>query len=135
MIRAMGARSAHRRRSPRVRVGRSVVAVALCLSGMVLAAAFLGITVQANALAREKATLQAEIASTLTDQSALKAHIATQKTDDYVTQLARNLGLIGQNETLFGVQRDSQSNDPSARGTAKTTTHVEKWIAFFFGSR
>ena len=135
MIRAMPARTAHRRRPPRVRIGRSVVAVALCLAGMVLAAAFLGITVQANALAREKATLQAEIASTLSDQSALKEHIATQKTDDYVTQVARNLGLIGQNETLFGVQRDPPASDPAARGTVRTTTHLEKWIAFFFGSR
>ena len=135
MIRAMPARTAHRRRSARVRIGRSVVAVALCLAGMVLAAAVLGITVQANALAREKATLQAEIASTLSDQSALKEHIATQKTDDYVTQVARNLGLIGQNETLFGVQRDSQSSAPSARGGARTPSHLENWIAFFFGAR
>ena len=135
MIRAMRGRPGHRRRSLRVRVGRSVVAVALCLSGMVLAAAFLGITVQANVLAREKAALQGEIAATLSDQSALRAHIATQKTDDYVTQVARSLGLIGQNETLFGVQRDSQSSDPSPRGTPRTPTHVDRWIAFFFGAR
>src|SRR5205823_13059787 len=122
MMRAVSARSGHRRRPSRVRFGRSLAAVALCLAGMVLAAAFLGITVQANALAREKATLQAEIASTLTDQSALKAHIATQKTDDYVTQVARNLGLIGQNETLFGVQRETVARDLSARGTARTAT-------------
>jgi cell division protein FtsB len=102
---------------------------------MVLAAAFLGITVQANALARDKVTLQAEIASTLGEQSTLKEHIATQKTDDYVTQVARNLGLIGQNETLFGVQRETVASDPSARSATRTTTHVEKWIAFFFGSR
>ena len=134
MMRAVSARSGHRRRPSRVRFGRSLAAVALCLAGLVLAAAFLGITVQANALAREKATLQSEIASTLSDQSALKQRIERQKTDDYVTQTARILGLIGPNESLFAVQRDGQPSDPSVRVPAGPS-RLAKWIGFFFGSR
>src|SRR5438067_12028899 len=98
MMRAVSARSGHSRRPSRVRFGRSLAAVALCLAGLVLAAAFLGITVQANALAREKATLQSEIAATLRDQAALEQRIEREKPDDYVTQTARNLGRLAPHE-------------------------------------
>src|SRR5207253_7728131 len=109
MMLAMRSRSRHGRRAPRVRIGRSVAALALALGGLVLAAAFLGITVQANALAREKAALQIDIATETARQAGLSEHIEQQKTPDYVAQMARNLGLIGPNESLFAVRRDAQA--------------------------
>lgn len=134
MIRVMRGRTTHRRRSGRIRFGRTLAAVALCLSGLVLAAAFLGITVQANALAREKAALQTDIAAASADQVTLKQHIEEQKTPDYVTQMARNLGLIGPNESLFAVQSDGQASDTSAK-VANIPSRFARWTAFFFGSR
>ena len=134
MMRTMRGHTSARRRPRRVRIGRTFAAVALCASGLVLAAAFLGITVQANALAREKAALQADIAAATSDQLDLKRHIEEQKTPDYVTQMARNLGLIGPNETLFAVQREGQASGPPAT-RASAPSRIARWVAFFFGTR
>jgi type II secretory pathway component PulJ len=117
-----------------VRVGRSVVAAASSAAGLVLAAAFLGITVQANALAREKAMLQSEISAALADNARLQQQISRQGTDDYVTELARKLGWIGPNESLFAVQRDGQASGSAAKAPA-APSRLAKWITFFFGRR
>jgi cell division protein FtsB len=110
------------------------VALALGLSGLVLAAAFVGITVQANALAREITGLHADIAAAQADRAALAARITQQHTDDYVVQKARDYGYIGANESLYAVQRNDQAN-PQAAVVKVRPSRFERWIAFFFGTR
>src|SRR5439155_1633961 len=80
--------SSRHRRSSRVRFGRSVVAVSLALAGLVLAAAFVGLTVQGNAIAREIAAYKNDVASERAQQDAWTAQIANQKTADYVSHHA-----------------------------------------------
>jgi cell division protein FtsB len=131
----MGARAAYRRHSPRRRWGRSLVAVSLCLAGLVLAAAFVGITAQGNAIAREIAETRAEIASGLADQAAWQARIAQQQTPDYVTQKARDFGYVGPNEAIIGVERGEQPSASSDRTLAPILSRIARWVAFFFGAR
>lgn len=135
MMRAMSARTFHRRRPSRMRFGRAVGAVTICVSGLVLSAAFVGITVQANALAREKAGLIADIAVQETQHASLTAQIDRQKTSDYVQEKARDYGYIGPNETLVSVRHDGQASDPSANALNAGPSRIARWIAFFFGTR
>lgn len=135
MMRALSARRTHRRRSPRVRFGRTVLAVAICLSGLVLAAAFLPITMQANAIARESAGYRADIGAAEAEHVARTAQIATQRTADYVTQKARDFGFIGPNESLISIQRDGQASDTLSRAVGEGPSRIARWAAFFFGTR
>jgi cell division protein FtsB len=133
MMRAVHRHRAHRPRR-RARRWRSLIALALGLSGLVLAAAFVGITVQANALAREITGLHADIAAAQADRAALDARIADQHTDDYVVQKARDYGYIGANESLYAVQRNEQGGGQSSAAVTGPS-RIERWIAFFFGRR
>jgi len=135
MMRPMHRHRAHRSPPTRARRWRSVVALALCLSGLVLAAAFVGITVQANALAREITSLHANITAAQAQGDALRQVISNQHTDDYVVQKARDFGYIGANESLYAVQRNEQGSAGSAASVKAGPSRLERWIAFFFGSR
>jgi hypothetical protein len=64
--------------------------VSLALAGLVLAAAFVGLTVQGNAIAREIAGYHNDLAADQAQYDALTAQIANQKTADYVQQKARD---------------------------------------------
>lgn len=125
----------HRRRSRRASFGRTVVAAALCASGLVLAAAFVGISVQANALEREKASLHAEIDAEQARRAALSEQIERQMTPDYVREKARDFGYIGPNEDLIAIERNEQPSDAIVRGVNEGSARLSRWIAFFFGSR
>jgi cell division protein FtsB len=107
----------------------------LALTGLVLAAAFVGLTVQGNAIAREIAGYHNDIASDQALQDALTAKIADQKTADYVQQKARDYGYIGPNEALLSVQRDGQASDALARTVSEGPSRIARWFSFFFGSR
>ena len=136
MMRAMGRRMTDRRRpAARRSAGRSVIAVTLCVAGLVLASAFLGVTVQGNALARETAAVRAEIAAEQARRATLDARIELQNTPDYITQKARDYGYIGPNESLVVVQRDAQASAPPSGHSISPLSRVARWIAFFFGSR
>ena len=136
MMRAMGRRMTDRRRpAARRSAGRSVIAVALCLAGLVLASAFLGVTVQGNALARETAAVRGEIAAEQARRVQLDARIDLQNTPDYITQKARDFGYIGPNETLIVVQRDAQAAAPPSARSVSPLSRLARWVAFFFGSR
>lgn len=102
---------------------------------MVLAAAFVGITVQANALEREKTGYQADIAAAQDRFAALSAQIELQNSADYVTQRARDFGYIGPNESLISVQRDGQASDALSRAVSEGPSRIARWIGFFFGPR
>ena len=127
--------SSRHRRSSRVRFGRSVVAVSLALAGLVLAAAFVGLTVQGNAIAREIAAYKNDVASERAQQDAWTAQIANQKTADYVQQKARDYGYIGPNESIIAVQRDGQASDASTATQRGGPARIARWFAFFFGAR
>jgi len=109
--------------------------VSLALAGLVLAAAFVGLTVQGNAIAREIAAYRSDILADQAEHDGLAAQIANQKTADYVQQKARDYGYIGPNETLISVQRDSQPSDAFARTVSEGPSRIARWFAFFFGAR
>jgi cell division protein FtsB len=127
--------SRHRRRSPRVRFGRSVAAVSLALAGLVLAAAFVGLTVQGNAIAREIASYHNDLAADQARNAALTTQIANQKTTDYVQQKARDYGYIAPNESIIAVQRDGQATNALARTVRESPSRIARWFTFFFGAR
>jgi len=109
--------------------------VSLALAGLVLAAAFVGLTVQGNAIAREIAAYKNDLATERAQQDAWTAQIANQKTADYVQQKARDYGYIGANESLITVRRDAQPSDALARAVSEGPSRVARWITFFFGAR
>src|SRR2546422_10680095 len=103
MMRAMRRRTTDRRRArARARPGQSVLAVALCLAGLVLASAFLGVTVQGNALARETAAVRTEIAAEQARRAQLEARSGPQNTPGYVTQKGRGYRHIWPPQTPAG---------------------------------
>jgi cell division protein FtsB len=127
--------SSRQRRSPRVRFGRSVAAVSLALAGLVLAAAFVGLTVQGNAIAREIAGYHSDLTADQAQYEALTAQIANQKTADYVRDKARDYGYIAPNESIIAVQRDGQATDALARTVREGPSRIARWFSFFFGAR
>ena len=112
-----------------------MTAVSLALAGLVLAAAFVGLTVQGNALTREIAGYRADIVADQAQHDGLAAQIANQKNADYVREKARDYGYIGVNESLIAVQRDGQASDALARTVSEGPTRIARWLAFFFGAR
>ena len=109
--------------------------MSLALAGLVLAAAFVGLTVQSNAIAREIAGYRGDLASDQAEHDALEVKIANQKTTDYVQQKARDYGYIGANESLITVQREGQASDALARTLSQGPSRIARWFGFFFGSR
>jgi cell division protein FtsB len=103
--------------------------------GVVLAAAFVGLTVQGNAIAREIAGYHNDIAAERAEYAGLASQIANQKTADYVQEKARDYGYIGANESLISVQRDGQASDALARTVSEGPSRVARWFSYFFGSR
>lgn len=99
-----------------------------------LAAAFVGITVQANAIAREIAGYHADITAAQVEQAARTAHIADQQTADYVREKARDYGYVGANESLIAVEKNGQASDPSSQVVPASFSRIGRWITFFFGT-
>ena len=102
--------------------------------GLVLAAAFTGITVQANALERAKGVLADEIAAEQARYAQLEASIAQKKTTDYLIQKAQDYDFIKQGEGLIAVERSA----PSAIAThmdGGQASRVARWIQLFLGTR
>ena len=109
--------------------------MSLALAGLVLAAAFVGLTIQSNAIARETAGYRSDLVGDQAAHDALLTQIANQKTSDYVQQKARDYGYIGANESLITVKRDGQPSGASARTVSEGPSRIARWFAFFFGSR
>ena len=128
-----GASRSRTSRSDRGGLGRSLLALSLLGAGLVLACAFVAIEIQRNALARQAADLQRDIAAQQATYAQLGAQVATKKTDDYVMNKARDYGYVLPGEALIGVQQDAPA--PVAVVSAPSPSHVQKWIALFFGAR
>jgi len=111
-----------------------VVATAVLALGLVCAAAFTGITVQANALERAKGVLSDEIVAEEARRGQLEASIAQKGTTDYLIQKAQDYDLIKPGEGLIAVERSG----PSANAThadGGRASRVARWIQLFFGTR
>jgi cell division protein FtsB len=109
--------------------------VSLALAGLVLAAAFVGLTVQGNAIAREIASYRNDLAADQAQHDTLAAQIVNKKTSDYVQEKARDYGYIAPNEALIAVQRNGQASDALARTVSEGPSRIARWFAFFFGPR
>jgi len=113
------------------RAARQALAAALLGLGLLLAAAFVAIAVQGNAVAREAAALRAEIAALQLKQAALQAMVAERATDDYVVDRARDLGYVRRGEALIAVQPDgvrSAVRSPEVGAPGR----LARWLALFF---
>jgi len=113
---------------------RPVVATAVLALGLVGAAAFTGITVQANALERAKGVLSDEIAAEQARYAQLEASVAQKTTTDYLIQKAQDYDFVKQGEGLIAVERSA----PSANAThadGGRPSRVARWIQLFFGAR
>jgi hypothetical protein len=122
------------KRATRARSMRPVVAAAVLALGLVCAAAFTGITVQANALERAMGALNDDIAAELARRTALEASVAQKATTDYLIQKAQDYDFVQQGEGLIAVERGS----PSASATSSDggrASRVARWIELFFGAR
>ena len=113
---------------------RPVVAAAVLALGLVCAAAFTGITVQANALERAMGVLNDEIAAEQARRTELEASVAQKTTTDYLIQKAQDYDFVKQGEGLIAVERAA----PLAGATASDggrASRVARWIELFFGAR
>jgi cell division protein FtsB len=110
-----------------------VVAVAVLALGLVCAAAFTGITVQANALERAKGVLTAEIAAEQARNTRLEASVAQKKTTDYLVQKAQDYDFIKQGEGLIAVERSAPTAS-APRADGGRASRVARWVQLFFGT-
>jgi cell division protein FtsB len=120
-------------RASRSRSLRPVVAVAVLALGLVCAAAFTGITVQANALERAKGVLTAEIAAEQARNTQLEASVAQKKTTDYLVQKAQDYDFIKQGEGLIAVERSAPTAS-APRADGGRASRVARWVQLFFGT-
>ncbi len=138
MMLGMGRRRARATGRPRRRrriAWRPVVAVGLLALGLLLAVAFVGITVQGNALAREIDALRADIAAQQARQAALQAAVTEKQTDAYVIQKARDLDFVQKGEGIIAVQRDATAQSAQPNAVSPGPSRLARWVAFFFGTR
>ena len=98
------------------------------------AAAFTGITVQANALERAKDALQDQIVAEQARNAQLAASIAQKTTTDYLIQKAQDYDLVKPGEGIIEVERSGAASD-AARGDGGRASRIARWIELFFGQR
>ena len=110
-----------------------VAAVVLAL-GLICAAAFTGITVQANALERAKGVLNDEIAAEQARYAQLEAAVAQKNTTDYLIQKAQDYDYVKKGEGLIAVERLPESAS-GAHVDAVRASRVARWAQLFFGTR
>lgn len=111
-----------------------MVAAGVLALGLVCAAAFTGITVQANALERAKVMLNDEIAAEQARREELEASVAKKMTTDYLVQKAQDYDFVQKGEGLIAVERAA----PSAGAThadGGRASRIARWIQLFFGTR
>ena len=111
-----------------------MAATAVLALGLVLAAAFTGITVQANALERAKGVLSAEIAAEQARNTQLEASVAQKNTTDYLVQKAQDYDFIKQGEGLIAVERSAPTVS-AAHVDSGRASRLARWIQLFFGTR
>jgi cell division protein FtsB len=126
-----------RSRAPRAKRARSmrpVVAAAVLALGLVCAAAFTGITVQANALERAMGVLNDEIAAEQARRAALEASVAQKTTTDYLIQKAQDYDYVKQGEGLIAVERAAPLANATHSDSGRAS-RIARWVELFFGAR
>jgi uncharacterized iron-regulated membrane protein len=122
------------KRAARARSMRPVIAAAVLALGLVCAAAFTGITVQANALERAMGVLSDEIAAEQARHAELEASVAQKTTTDYLIQKAQDYDFVKQGEGLIAVERAAASAN-ATHSDGGRASRVARWIELFFGAR
>ena len=111
------------------RFTRHATAAGILFGCLLLAAAFVAITVPGNAIARETTGVRADIARLEADLARKQAEAAARQADQYVIDRAHELGYVRPNEALIIVQGE----DPAARPTeTKVPGRLARWLAVFF---
>ena len=105
----------------------------LLIAGLLLAAAFVAIAAQRNAMARETAALQADIVAEQARHAQLAAGLAEKSSDSYVVDKARDYGYVRPGEALIGVKQEPRA--PAVVTPVAAPSRAEKWFALFFGAR
>ena len=113
---------------------RPVVAAAVLALGLVCAAAFTGITVQANALERAMGVLNDEIAVEQARRAALEASVAQKTTTDYLIQKAQDYDYVKQGEGLIAVEHAAPLANATHSDSGRAS-RVARWFELFFGAR
>ncbi len=113
---------------------RRVVATAVIALGLVCAAAFTGITVQANALERAKGVLSDEITAEQARRAQLEASVAHKVTTDYLIQKAQDYDFVKKGEGLIAVERSAPLWDAPHSDSGRAS-RLAMWIQLFFGTR
>ena len=126
-------RSSRAGRTAVAAVGRPSLAMLVLIAGLLLASAFVAIEIQRNALGRQADAYRAEIAAAESTHAQLTADVASKRTDDYVVNKARDYGYVLPGEALIGVQQEATT--PAAVVPAAVPSHVQRWVALFFGTR
>ncbi|OLC56805.1 MAG: hypothetical protein AUH85_05180 [Chloroflexi bacterium 13_1_40CM_4_68_4] len=109
----------------------------MLIGAALVGSAFVRVTLQDNALAREAVGVHGQIAMLEAQQAVLNAQIATQQTPAYIEQRARDYGYVKPGEGLASVRDGSpQQTRTSSAPDAKETIleRVQRWIALFFHS-
>lgn len=109
---------------------RQTVAVAVLGACLLVAAAFVGVAVQGNAVARDASSVQAEIAALESELARKQAQIAERQTGQYLIDKARELGFVKPGEALVAVQRDGARAVEDA--VAARPGRLAKWWGLFF---
>jgi hypothetical protein len=123
-----------RAKRTRPRSMRAVFAAVVLALGLVCAAAFTGITVQANALERAMGVLNDEIAAEQARRAELESSVAQKTTTDYLIQKAQDYDFIKQGEGLIAVERAAPSGN-ATHSDGGRASRVARWIELFFGAR
>ena len=106
----------------------------MLLAGLVLASAFVTVTIQENALARTIRDLNTQIAAEQARSTQLQASAAEKKTPDYIVEKAKQLGWVWPWEALIAVQRDADAR-AQATPQSERPSRISRWIALFVGTR
>ena len=99
--------------------------------GFALSWAFAGVTIQANALARDIDANRSAIAAEQARRSQLEASLAEKKGADYIIEKGKQLGWVWPWEALIAVQRDASARDLTPQADRPST--LMRWIALFIG--
>ena len=113
---------------------RPFAAAAVLLAGLVLASAFVTVTIQENSLARTIRDLNTQIAAEQARSTQLQASAAEKKTPDYIVEKAKQLGWVWPWEALIAVQRDADAR-AQATPQSERPSRMSRWIALFVGTR
>ncbi|MBI3522135.1 MAG: hypothetical protein HY071_03415 [Chloroflexi bacterium] len=119
------------RRFTLAKLARPFVAAVLFFGCLLLAAAFIAIAIQDNAVAREITGTRAEIALLTADVAAKHAEIAVKQTDAYALQRARDLGYARPGESLIAIRSDDTAA-PTTIVDDRAPGRLARWVQLFF---